>query len=105
MMDLNYGDTFEHLVSVSSNDFIMNDTAKELGEEDDFWQEYVDRDYRGNMNITTMRTRKGRTIVIQHDVSSPRPRPRLPLLSGTAVFYDNVTFATDHSGYKSDEEV
>lgn len=104
MMDLNYGDTVEHLVSVSSNDFIMNDTAKELAEEDDFWQEYVDRDYRKNMNITTMRTRKGRTIVIQHDVSSPRPRPRLPLLSGTKGFYDNGRFATDHSGYKSDEE-
>src|SRR5690625_1516331 len=104
MMDLNYGDTVEHLVSVSSNDFIMNDTAKELAEEDDFWQEYVDRDYRGNMNITTMRTRKGRTIVIQHDVSSPRPRPRMPLLSGTKGFYSNGRFATDHRGYKSEEE-
>lgn len=104
MMGLNYGDTVEHLVSVSSADFMMNDTAKELAAEDDFWQEYVDRDYRGNMNVTTMRTKKGRTIVIQHDVTSPRPRPQQPLLSGTKGFYANGRFATDHTRYFSDEE-
>lgn len=104
MMDLNYGDNVESLVSVSSKDFMMGETAKELAAEDSYWEEYVGRDYRGNMNITTMRTYKGRTIVIQHDVTSPRPRPHLPLISGTKGFYSNGSFATDHRGYKSDEE-
>src|SRR5690606_12142254 len=31
------------------------------------------------------RTAKGRTIMLQHDVSSPRPYSRLHLLSGTAA--------------------
>lgn len=104
MMDLNYGDTIESLVSVSSKDFMMGKTAKELAEEDDFWEPYVGKDYRGNMNITTMRTYKGSTVVIQHDVSSPRPRPHLPLISGTEGFYSDGRFAIDHRGYKTEEE-
>lgn len=104
MMDLNYGDTVEHLVSVSSNDFMMGKRAKELAAEDSYWEQYVGKDYRGNMNVTTMKTAKGKTIVIQHDVTSPRPRPQQPLLSGTKGFYVNGRFATDHSRYFSDEE-
>lgn len=104
MMDLNYGDTVEHLVSVSSDDFMMADRAKELAAEDSFWDEYVGRDYRGNMNVTTMKTAKGKTIVIQHDVTSPRPRPQQPLLSGTKGFYADGRFATDHRRYFTDEE-
>ena len=104
MMDLNYGDTVEHLVSVSSNDFMMGETAKKLAAEDSYWEQYVGKDYRGNMNVTTMKTAKGKTIVIQHDVTSPRPRPQQPLLSGTKGFYANGRFATDHSRYFTDEE-
>lgn len=36
-----------------------------------------------DMNVTTIRTAMGRTILLQHDVSSPRPYSRLNLISGT----------------------
>lgn len=104
MMDLNCGDRMEYLVSMSSNDFNMGETARRLAEEDDFWVQYVGRPYRGNMNVTTIRTRKGRTIMLQHDVSSPRPRPVLPLVSGTKGIYSNGRFAYDHRRWLSDEE-
>ena len=45
--------------------------------------EYVDKPYRGNMNTTLIRTNKGKTIMVQHDVSSPRPYSRIHLISGT----------------------
>jgi hypothetical protein len=38
------------------------------------------------MNTTLIRTVKGRTIMVQHDVSSPRPYSRIHLLSGTKAF-------------------
>lgn len=105
MMDINYGDKIDYLVSVSSNDFLMGETAEKLAAEDDFWEEYVDRDYRGNMNVTTFRTVKGRTIVLNHDVTSPRPRGRR-LLSGSEAIYQSHPnrFATSHSGWMSEEE-
>ena len=35
------------------------------------------------MNTTLVRTAKGKTIMIQHDVTSPRPYSRIHLISGT----------------------
>jgi hypothetical protein len=105
MMDINYGDKMDYLVSVSSNDFMMGETAKKLAGEDDFWQQYVGKDYRGNMNVTIFRTVKGRTIALQHDVTSTRPRGGR-LLSGTRCIYQSSPnrLATSHSGWLSDEE-
>lgn len=82
-MNINRGDRFDHLVSMSSNDFTLNNMAKELAAKDDFFKEYVDRPYRGNMNTTIIRTYKGKTIMVQHDVSTLRPYSRIHLLSGT----------------------
>ncbi|TZF83648.1 Gfo/Idh/MocA family oxidoreductase [Pedobacter sp. BS3] len=83
VMNINRGDKMEYLTSVSSNDFMMNDLAKKLAANDAFYKPYVDKAYRGNMNTTTIRTSKGRTIMIQHDVTSPRPKSTIQLISGT----------------------
>ena len=37
----------------------------------------------GDMNTSLMRTARGRTIVLQHDVVSPRPYSRINMVSGT----------------------
>lgn len=82
-MNINRGDTFDHLVSMSSNDFMMAAMARELASRDDFYQQFEGNGYRGNMNTTMIRTNKGRTIMLQHDVTSPRPYSRIHLVSGT----------------------
>jgi hypothetical protein len=109
LMDINYGDRMDYLVSVSSNDFMMGQRAKELAAEDDFWHQYTGRNYRGNINTTTIRTGKGRTIMVQHDVSSPRPYTRLHLISGTkgiAQKYPSpARIATSHHGWVSEDEL
>jgi hypothetical protein len=108
LMDVNYGDKMDYLVSMSTNDFSMGRRAKELAAEDDFWNQYVGRDYRGNMNTTMIRTAKGRSIMIQHDVSSPRPYTRIHLISGTKgiarKWPSPARIATSHHGWLSDEE-
>lgn len=83
LMNINRGDRFDHLVSMSSNDFTLNGLAKEMAAKDSFFNEYIDKDYRGNMNTTMIRTMKGKTVMIQHDVSSPRPYSRIHALNGT----------------------
>lgn len=83
VMNINRGDKFDFLVTVSGNDFMMNNLAKELAAKDDFYKDFVDKPFRGNMNTTTIRTSKGRTIMLQHDVTSPRPKSDGYVISGT----------------------
>lgn len=82
-MNINRGDKFDHLVSMSSNDFTLNNMANALAEKDDFFKQYTDQPYRGNMNTTLIRSNKGKTVMVQHDVSTLRPYSRIHLVSGT----------------------
>ena len=82
-MNINRGDKMDHMVSMSTNDFSLNPLAKEMAAKDSFFNEFTDKPYRGNMNTSLIRTYKGKTMMIQHDVSSPRPYSRIHVLSGT----------------------
>jgi predicted dehydrogenase len=83
IMDINRGDQMDYLTSLSSNDFHMRAHAEKLAEEDNFFATFATKKYRGNMNTTVIKTKKGKSIMIQHDVSSPRPYSRIHLISGT----------------------
>jgi len=83
IMNLNRGDKMEYLVSLSSNDFMMGNRAKELAKKDPAYQPYANKKFRGNMNTSMVKTSKGRSLMIQHDVTSPRPYSRIHLVSGT----------------------
>ncbi len=56
----------------------------------------------GDMNTSLIRTHHGRTIMVQHDVTSPRPYNRLNLISGTkgilAGFPTRVALDPDGKG-------
>jgi Predicted dehydrogenases and related proteins len=82
-LNINRGDKMDYLVSLSTNDFMMADTAAKKAKEDAFFQPFVGKSYRGNMNTTLIRTAKGKSIMVQHDVTSPRPYSRIHLISGT----------------------
>ena len=107
MMDINCGDKMEYLVSVSSNDFMMAETAERLAEEDDFFEQFTGKQYRGNINSSIIKTKKGRTIMLQHDVTSPRPGARFDLISGTEGIYavGPNRFARDHDGWVDQQEL
>ncbi len=83
LMDINRGDRMEYLVSMSGRDFMMADKARELAEQDDFFKPFAHDRYRGNMNNTVIRTHKGRTILVQHDVTSPHVYSRIHHVVGT----------------------
>jgi predicted dehydrogenase len=83
LMDINRGDKMEYLVSMSGKDFQMEKRAAELAASDPFFKPYTNHKYRGNMNTTSIYTNKGRTIMIQHDVTSPNIYSRIHKISGT----------------------
>ncbi len=105
-MNINCGDKLTHLVAMQSNDFMMADKARELAATDDFFKEFVGKKYRGNMDTTLIKTEKGKTLMVQHDVTSPRPYSRIHLLSGTKGFaqkYPQEGIAFGHSFVKPEE--
>lgn len=83
-LNIHRGDRMEYLVSVSSGQFGLTKYAKQKFGPD---SEYAQREYKkGDMNTTIIKTVKGKTIKIQHDVTSPRPYSRIHMLSGTKGF-------------------
>lgn len=83
IMNINRGDKMEYLTAMSGNDFMMGEMAKKLSSEDTFFKPFENKPFRGNINTTLIKTSKGKTIMLQHDVTSPRPYSRLHLVSGT----------------------
>jgi hypothetical protein len=106
MMDINRGDQMDYLTSISGSDFHMAQKASELAAEDDFFGSFEGRKFGGNMNTTLVKTKKGKTIMIQHDVSSPRPYSRLHVVSGTQAYaqkYPKPMVAKGHDWVKEEE--
>ena len=107
-MNINRGDKMDHLVSMSTGDFTLGNLAKEMAAKDNFFQPYVGKNYRGNMNNTIIRTNKGKTMLLQHDVSTLRPYSRIHLISGTKGIAQKwpgpERIAFGHSWMKKDEQ-
>ncbi len=107
-LNIHRGDRMEYLVSVSSGQFGLTDYAKDKFGED---SEYAQRDYaKGDMNTTIIKTAKGKTIKIQHDVTSPRPYSRIHMLSGTKGFAQKwprrgIALEPDAHNFLSDEDM
>ena len=83
-MGINRGDRFDYLVSLENGPHNVN--------YEHFKKEFLtDADPRrkdppaamGDMNTTLIKTVNGKSIMVQHDVSSPRPYSRINLISGT----------------------
>src|SRR5690606_18559373 len=106
VLNINRGDQMDYLTSTSSNDFTMHAEAVKLAEKDNFFASYAQKKFRGNMNTSMVKTKNGKTIMIQHDVSSPRPYSRLHVISGTEGYaqkYPEAKVAKGHSWLKDEE--
>ena len=80
-MNINRSDRLDYVVSVSSMQAGITEFAKEQFGADSAEAKAA---YRlGDVNTSVFRTAKGRTIMIQHAVQSPRPYSRINLVSGT----------------------
>ena len=86
-MDVNRGDRFDTLVSMSSISAALQSYRKEKVPENDPRQKEVYKE--GDFNVSLIRTVKGRVIELEHNVSSPQPYDRINLIAGTkGIFRD-----------------
>jgi hypothetical protein len=80
-LDVHRGDRFERLVSMSSPSLgLQGYRDRALAADDPRRQEAY---ACGDMNTSLLRTARGRTVLLQHDVVSPRPYSRINTVSGT----------------------
>jgi len=85
-MNINRGDRFDYVTSMSSPAAGRDAYAKREFESD---HERNQLNFiAGDMNTSLIKTVKGRSIMVQHDTTSPRPYSRHNLIQGT-----NGTFA------------
>jgi len=80
-MDVNRGDRFDYLVSLESDQFNFEAYAK-ANYPADHWKAKTKVEM-GDMNTLLIKTARGRSIMVQHDVSSPRPYTRINTITGT----------------------
>ena len=86
-MDVNRGDCFDTLVSMSSISAGLQAYQKEKLKEDDPRRKETYKE--GDFNVSLIRTVKGRVIELEHNVSSPQPYDRINLIAGTkGIFRD-----------------
>jgi predicted dehydrogenase len=108
-LNINRGDKMDYLVAMSSADFQMGKMANEMASKDDFYKPFANKKFRGNMNTTTIRTNLGKTIMLQHDVSTVNVYSRIHKLSGTkgiCLKYPNDgRIAFKHDEWVSAEEM
>ena len=87
-LDIHKGDRFAYMVSMSTEErgltIHREETVKDKSNPK--WQEkYV----TGDLNSSLIKTEKGRTILLQHDVSNPRPYSRLNAIQGTKGIFED----------------
>ena len=80
-MNINRGDRFDYLVSVSSPAL-----GRQLYARENFPADHPLNRQRyicGDMNSSLIKTVRGRSILVQHDTTTPRPYNRLNFIQGT----------------------
>lgn len=89
-MDINRGDAFDTLVSMSTKSIGLNDFAEKKytdatnDKDKAFYGQWRNQKYAlGDVNITLIKTKKGKTIICKHDTNLPRPYSRDFLVQGS----------------------
>jgi hypothetical protein len=80
-MNIHCGDRFDYLVSMSSPARGLADYAEWHFEEGD--PRRSETFVNGDVNTVLIKTHLGRSIVLEHNVDSPRPYSRIGVLQGT----------------------
>jgi hypothetical protein len=86
-MNINRGDRFDYMVSMSTPALgLAAYREANVPKGDPKWQEkYIS----GDLNTSLIKTAKGLTITLKHDVSNPHPYSRINMIGGTkGVFED-----------------
>ena len=85
-MDINRGDGFQTVVSMSSLQASLDEYSKQIESTNEFFNKSGYK--HGDMNNSLIKTHNGRMILVQHDVVTPRPYSRINALAGTRGYHE-----------------
>jgi len=86
-MGINRGDRFDAMVSMSTPEFGLTKWRTDHEPRDSTkWQE---RYVCGDLNVSLIKTARGRVIRLEHDVTSPRPYSRINMIQGTLGLFED----------------
>jgi len=100
-LDIHRGDRFDYMVSISSLEASLSAYVKEHFPEGD--PKRSEKYVCGDMNTSIIKTVKGRTILLQHDVVNPRPYSRLNMIQGTKGVFADYPARIFMDGQKDEE--
>ena len=107
ILNINRGDKMDFMVSLSSADFTLGEKTKLMASKYDYYKSFIGKPFNGNMNTSIIRTSKGRSIMLQYDITSARAYTRIHMISGTKASYLRWPFPPRiaiKGGWISDEE-
>ena len=84
-MDMNRGDRFETLVSMETAPRAFEEYAQATFPKGDERREW--KMVKGDINNIMIRTAKGKCVIVEHNVNTPRPYSRGDMLQGTRGFF------------------
>jgi len=101
-LDINRGDRFDYLVSMSSKSMGLNlYAAKKFGPESpEARQKYA----LGDVNVSLIHTVNGKVITLYHDTSSPRPYSRIHIVQGTKGLFEKYPDRVFIEGRSPDDD-
>lgn len=101
-MDINRGDRFEYLVSMSSPSRGLQLWAQEHFPEDA--PQRSERFVLGDVNTSLIKTANGRTIIVGHDTNLPRPYSRIHTVQGTKGLFQGYPDRVHVEGRSKEHE-
>ena len=86
-LGIHRGDRFDYMVSMSTPELGLSKWREDhVPKDDPRWKE---RYVCGDLNSSLIKTVKGRTIRLEHNVSSPRPYSRINSIEGTKGLFED----------------
>lgn len=86
-LDIDRGDRFEYLVSVSTPEMGLTDWRADHADAEPGRMD--ERYVTGDLSVSLIKTTRRRTIRLEHDVSSPQPYSRFNSVQGTAGIFED----------------
>jgi predicted dehydrogenase len=87
MMNINRGDRFDYLVSMSTPEMGLTKWREDHEPKDS--PKWAEKYVTGDLSVSLIKTVQGRTIRLEHDVSSPRPYSRINSVQGTKGIFED----------------
>ncbi len=95
LLDINHGDRFDYLVSMSSRAVMLNKYAeREFGEKSPYAKMKMNQ---GDVNVTLLHTVGGKVVTLNYDTNTPHPREFFRLQCTKGVYQSGVSLPAPQS--------